>query len=58
MPKEGDLVRHMLVHIETDNKATTHSDKGLVMVNTVMANFEGYTKHNIEKAQKQGVCKE
>ncbi len=49
--KEGDLVRHMLVHTETDNKTTTSSDKGFVMVNTVRANFEGYIKHNIEKVQ-------
>jgi hypothetical protein len=49
--KEGDLVRHMLVHVETDNKTTTSSDKGFVMVNTVRANFEGYTKHNVEKVQ-------
>ena len=48
--KEGDLVHHMLVHIETDNKRTS-SDEGFVMVNTVRANFEGYTKHKIEKAQ-------
>ncbi len=49
--KEGDLVQHMLVHIETDNKTRTSSDKGFVMVKTARANFEGYTKHNIEKAQ-------
>jgi hypothetical protein len=48
---KGDLVQHMLVHIETDNKTTTSSDKGFVMVNTVIANFEGYTKHDIKKAQ-------
>ncbi len=48
--KEGDLVRHMLVHIETNDK-TTSSDEGFVMVNTVRGNFEGYTKHNIKKAQ-------
>jgi hypothetical protein len=41
----------MLVHIETDNETTTSSDKGFMMVNTVRANFEGYTKHNIEKVQ-------
>ncbi len=40
----------MLVNVETDNE-TTSSDEGFVMVNTVRANFEGYTKHNIEKAQ-------
>ncbi len=44
-------MRHMLVHIETDNKTTTSSDEGFVMVNTVRANFEGYTKRDIEKAQ-------
>jgi hypothetical protein len=49
--KEGDSVQHILVHIETDNKRTTSSDKGFLMVNTVRANFEGYTKHNIEKLQ-------
>jgi hypothetical protein len=48
--KEGDLVHHMLVHIETDNKRTS-SDEGFVMVNTVRGNFDGYTKHNIKKAQ-------
>jgi hypothetical protein len=41
----------MLVHIETDNKTTTSSDKGFVMVNTMRANFEGCTKRDIEKAQ-------
>jgi hypothetical protein len=49
--KEGDPVRHMLVHIETNNKTTTSSEDGFVMVNTVRANFEGYTKHNIKKAE-------
>jgi hypothetical protein len=48
--KERDLVQHMLVQ-ETDNETTTSSDKGFVMVNTVRANFEGYTKHDIEKVQ-------
>ncbi len=49
MSKEGDSVLHMLVHIETSNKKTS-SDEGLVMVNPVRGNFEGYTKHNIKKA--------
>ncbi len=40
--KERDLVRHMLVNIETDDK-TTSSDERFVMVNTVRGNFEGYT---------------
>jgi hypothetical protein len=44
-------VRHMLVHIETDNKTTTSSDNGFMMVNSVRANLEGYTKHDIKKAQ-------
>jgi hypothetical protein len=44
-------VRHILVHTETDDKMTTSSDKGFVMVNTVRANFEGYTNHNIKKVQ-------
>jgi hypothetical protein len=47
--KEGDLVHHMLVHIETNNK-TTSSDEGFVMVNTMRGNFESYAKHNIKKA--------
>jgi hypothetical protein len=49
--KEGDSVRHMLVYVETHNETTTSLDEGFVMVNTVRANFEGYTKHKIEKAQ-------
>jgi hypothetical protein len=48
--KEGDLVHHMLVHIETNNDRTS-SDEEFVMVNTVRGNFEGYTMHNIKKAQ-------
>ncbi len=48
--KEGDLVRHMLVNIETDDK-TTSSDEGFVMVNTVRGNFEGYNKHDVKKVQ-------
>jgi hypothetical protein len=51
MFKEGYLMRHMLVHIGTDNKTTTSSDKGFVMVNTVRANIQGYTKQDIKKAQ-------
>jgi hypothetical protein len=50
MSKEGDLVCHMLVNIETDDK-TTSSDERFMMVNTVRGNFEGYTKHNIKKVQ-------
>ncbi len=49
--KEGDLVRHMLVHVETDNKMTTSSDKGFLIVSTMRANCEGYTKYSIEKVQ-------
>ncbi len=49
--KEGDSVQHMLVHIETDDVMITSSDKGFMMVNTVRASSEGYTKHDIEKAQ-------
>ncbi len=56
--KEGDSVRHMLVHIETDDKITTSSGEGFVMVNTVRANFEGYTKHDIKKVQEARTCKE
>jgi hypothetical protein len=41
----------MLVYIEADNKITTSSDKGFVMVNTPRANFEGYFKCDIEKTQ-------
>ncbi len=48
--KEGGSVRHMLVNIETDDKMT-RQDEGFVMVNTVGGNFEGYTKHDIKKAQ-------
>jgi hypothetical protein len=50
MSKERDSVRHMLVNIETDNKMTS-SDEQFVMVNTMRGNFEGYTKHDIKKAQ-------
>jgi hypothetical protein len=48
--KEGDSVRHMLVRIETDGK-TTSSNEGFMIKNTVRGNFEGYTKHDIKKAQ-------
>ncbi len=44
------MVRHMLVNIETDDK-TTSSDEQFMMVNTMRGNFEGYTKHDIKKAQ-------
>jgi hypothetical protein len=50
MSKEGDSVRHMLVIVETDDE-TTSSDEEFVMVNTVKGNFEGYTKHELKKAQ-------
>jgi hypothetical protein len=55
--KEADLVQHMLVHTVTDNKTTTSSDIGFMMVNTVRANFEGYTMHNIGH-KKLDACKE
>ncbi len=48
--KEGDSAHHKLVNIETDNKMTS-SDEQFVMVNTVRGNLEGYTKHDIKKAQ-------
>jgi hypothetical protein len=51
--KEENLVHHMLVNIETDNK-TTNSDEQFVMVNTMRDNFEGYTKQDIKKAQEAG----
>jgi hypothetical protein len=48
--KEGDLVRHTLVNIETNNEMTS-SDEEFVMVNTVRGNFEGYTNLVIKKVQ-------
>jgi hypothetical protein len=48
--KEGDSVRHMLVNIEADNEMAS-SDEQFMMVNTLRDNFEGYTKHDIKKAQ-------
>ncbi len=48
MSVEGDVVQHMLV---TADVSKGKNDE-CMMVTTVRGNLEGYTRHEIEKAQK------
>jgi hypothetical protein len=52
---EGDVVQHMLVTADMpkgkDNKEIESANKECMMITTVGRNFEGYTRHEIEKAQ-------
>jgi hypothetical protein len=45
---EGDVVQHMLA---TTDMSGGEDDKECMMVTTVRGNFEGYTRHEIKKAQ-------
>ena len=63
MKEQGEAIQHMLVTAEAIDDESENEDEpkheeyesieenNYMMVNTVRKNFEGYTKHNVKKAQ-------